>query len=151
MCAPTRCGRAGAPMLWLKTFHIVFVVAWFAGLFYLPRLFIYHLEATEPREHERFVVMERRLLAITHIGAAGALLFGIALLLTVPVYLKFGWLHAKLAGVLLLIVYHGYCVRLAADFRNRRNTKSSRWLRIYNEAPGVLLIAIVALVVLKPF
>jgi putative membrane protein len=142
-------------MLWLKSFHIVFVVAWFAGLFYLPRLFIYHLEASEPREHERFVTMERRLLAITHIGAAGALAFGIATLAwwmtNAPGYFKQGWLHAKLALVVALIGYHLYCMKIARDFAARRNTRSSRWLRIFNELPALALIGIVLLVVVKPF
>ena len=115
-------------MLWLKAFHIVFMVTWFAGLFYLPRLFIYHLDAREPAAHERFVVMERRLLLITHIGATLAAVFGIALLLWwsghAEGYLRQGWLHAKLALVALLIAYHVACMRLAAAFRDGRNRRS---------------------------
>ena len=142
-------------MLWLKAFHIVFVVTWFAGLFYLPRLFIYHLQATDPRELARFVVMERRLLAITHIGGALTIVFGVAVLAWwlahAPDYMKQGWLHAKLALVALLIGYHGWCMKIARDFAAGRNTKSDRWLRFFNEVPGLLLIGIVLLVVLKPF
>ena len=113
-------------MLWVKAFHIVFVVAWFAGLFYLPRLFIYHLEAEAEGSAgalARFVTMERRLLGITHIGALLALLFGIWLLVLVPAWLQQGWLHAKLALVLLLFGYHGWCMRLAADFASGRSVR----------------------------
>ena len=142
-------------MLWLKAFHIVFVVTWFAGLFYLPRLFIYHLEANDDATHARFVVMERRLLVITHIGGALALAFGAALLAWfathAPEYQRQGWRHAKLAGVVALVGYHATCVRLAAAFRDRRNTRSARWLRVFNEVPALLLIAVVVLVVVKPF
>lgn len=138
-------------MLWIKAFHIVFVVAWFAGLFYLPRLFIYHSDASDAVSRARFVTMERRLLAITHIGAAFALLFGVALLLATPVFLQQGWLHAKLGLVALLLGYHGWCAKLATDFRHNRRTPSSRWLRWFNEVPALLLVGIVCLVVVKPF
>jgi len=142
-------------MLWLKAFHIVFVVAWFAGLFYLPRLFVYHVDASDAATHERFVVMERRLLGITHIGGALALGFGIALLIAwqraVPGYATQGWLHAKLTLVALLVAYHVACMRLAAGFARGSNRRSARWYRVFNEAPALLLVAIVLLVVLKPF
>jgi putative membrane protein len=136
-------------MLWLKAFHIVFVVAWFAGLFYLPRLFVYHAEATDEVSHQRFVIMERRLLAITHIGAVLAIVFGISLLHYWG--FKHGWLHAKLALVLLLLGYHHACMRLARAFREGRNRRSARWFRLFNEVPAVLLVGIVILVVVKPF
>lgn len=141
-------------MLWLKAFHIIFVVTWFAGLFYLPRLFVYHAEATEPSIRERFKVMERRLLGITHIGGALALLFG-ALTLGAfahasAAYLQQGWLHAKLALVVLLVIYHVMLARMTGLFARDANRRSSRWLRIFNEVPALLLIAIVLLVVLKP-
>ena len=142
-------------MLWLKAFHIVFVVTWFAGLFYLPRLFVYHVESSDAVSHERFVVMERRLLMITHLGGALALAFGLALLAWwighADGYARQGWLHAKLALVAGLIAYHVYCVRLAADFRAGRNRRSSRWLRLYNEVPALVLIGVVVLAVVKPF
>ncbi len=134
-----------------KALHIVFVVTWFAGLFYLPRLFIYHRDATDAISRARFVTMEHRLLAITHIGAVLALALGIALLMQVPGFLQQGWLHAKLGLVALLIGYHGCCMKLAADFRHARTTPSSRWLRWFNEIPALLLIGIVCLVVVKPF
>ncbi|MBS0195080.1 MAG: CopD family protein [Proteobacteria bacterium] len=138
-------------ILWIKAFHIVFVVAWFAGLFYLPRLFIYHQEATDAISRARFVTMERRLLALTHIGAVLALALGISLLLEMPVFLHQGWMHAKLGLVVALVAYHGWCVKLTADFRHGRPVPSSTWLRWFNEAPALLLIAIVCLVVVKPF
>ncbi len=142
-------------MLWLKAFHIVFVVTWFAGLFYLPRLFVYHVDAHDDAAHARFVQMERRLLAITHVGGALALGFGLALLAWwiahAPDYLRQGWLHAKLLGVAALVAYHIACVRLAGAFRDRRNRHSTRWLRLFNEVPALLLIAIVVLVVVRPF
>ena len=138
-------------MLWIKAFHIVFVVTWFAGLFYLPRLFIYHRDAVDAISRARFVTMEYRLLAITHIGAAFALAFGIALLMMMPGFMQQGWLHAKLALVAGLIGYHGWCMKLAGDFRHDRRTPSSRWLRWFNEIPALLLIGIVCLVVVRPF
>ncbi|MBS0456821.1 MAG: CopD family protein [Proteobacteria bacterium] len=138
-------------MLWLKAFHIVFVVAWFAGLFYLPRLFIYHAQSSDTLSHARFVVMERRLLGITHIGAALALTCGVGLLMLAPGFLQQGWMHAKLGLVAALIGYHGWCAKIAADFRLGRQIPGSTWLRWFNEIPGLLLIGIVCLVVVKPF
>ena len=138
-------------MLWLKSFHIVFLVAWYAGLFYLPRLFVYHAQASDETSHQRFVVMERRLLAITHLGAALALAFGIAMLVLAPAYLSMGWMHAKLALVLVLLGFHFANVGLARSMRLRTSTRSVRWFKIYNEMPGLLLIAITILVVVKPF
>lgn len=137
-------------MLWLKAFHIVFVVTWFAGLFYLPRLFLYHAAATDTVSIERFQTMEKRLFGIMTIGATLTLLFGISILGVVPGLLQAGWLHAKLTLVLALIAYHGYCYLLMRDLRNGRK-RSSRWYRVFNEVPSVLLIAIVVLVVVKPF
>ena len=138
-------------MLWLKAFHIVFVVTWFAGLFYLPRLFIYHLEATDATSIARFEVMERRLFAIMTIGATLAAIFGISMIAMAPAFMKMGWLHSKLTLVLLLIGYHIWCHRLMAALRNGTNKHSSRWFRIFNEVPALLLIAIVVLAVVKPF
>ena len=137
--------------LWLKAFHVVGVVTWFAGLFYLPRLFVYHAEAVEAAVRERLKVMERRLLVMTHIGGALAIGFGIATLATESFYLQSGWLRVKLALVLLLMVYHAVLVKLTGDFAAARCTWSSRKLRGFNEVPGVLLLAIVILAVVKPF
>jgi len=141
-------------MLWLKALHVIFVVTWFAGLFYLPRLYIYHVESAQQAVRDQLAVMERRLLMITHIGAAGAVTFGIATLLWWlmhdPRYLHQPWLAAKLVLVAGLIAYHAYLVRLKNQLAVNQCTRSSRWLRIFNEVPGVLLIAIVILVVVKP-
>jgi putative membrane protein len=136
--------------LWIKALHIVFVVTWFAGLFYLPRLFIYHAESVDPAVRAQLKVMERRLLGITHIGALLAVLFGLWTLALAPGYLQQGWLRAKLTLVIGLIGYHLYLVRLKNRFASDAKTHSSRWLRIFNEVPAVLLVAIVALAVLKP-
>lgn len=138
-------------MLWLKAFHIIFVVTWFAGLFYLPRLFIYHLEATDATSIARFEVMERRLFAIMTIGATLAAIFGVSMIAMAPAFMKLGWLHTKLLLVVLLIAYHFWCHRLMAALRTGTNKHSSRWFRIFNEVPALLLIAIVVLAVVKPF
>lgn len=142
-------------MLWLKAFHIVFVVTWFAGLFYLPRLLVHHAEAQEPAVWARLKIMERKLLVMTHVGGGLAVLFGLATLAVfahaAPGYLGQGWLHTKLGLVLLLIGYHIWLTRLVRAFARDANRHSSRWLRIFNEMPGLLLLAIVLLVVLKPF
>jgi putative membrane protein len=137
-------------MLWLKAFHVVFVVTWFAGLFYLPRLFIYHAAATDTAGIERFAVMERRLFAIMTIGAMPALAFGLAMILLAPGYLDARWLQLKLLLVLALVGYHLWCYRLMVDLRQGRSRHSSRWYRWFNEVPGLLLIAIVVLAVVKP-
>lgn len=143
-------------MPWLKAFHIVFVVTWFAGLFYLPRLFVYHAGAlragaSESLLAERFAVMERRLFAMMTIGGALAVGFGVAMVASVPAYLTLGWLHVKLALVAALVAYHVWCYQLMRALRAGRNAHSQRWYRWFNEVPGPLLIAIVLLAVLKPF
>jgi putative membrane protein len=136
--------------LWIKALHLAFVVTWFAGLFYLPRLFIYHAESSVPAVRAQLIVMERRLLGITHLGGTLALAFGIWTLALAPAYLQQGWLHAKLALVAALIAYHVYLVRLQRQFAHDHITRSSRWLRIFNELPALLLIAIAMLAVVKP-
>lgn len=138
-------------MLWLKALHVIFVVTWFAGLFYLPRLFVYHADTHDRISIDRFKIMERRLFIVMSIGAVLAACFGIALIVAAPAYLKFGWLHAKLTLVAALIGYHLWCGKLLRDFAAERNTHSSRWYRGFNEAPSLLLIVIVILVVVKPF
>jgi protoporphyrinogen IX oxidase len=137
-------------MLWLKALHIVFVVTWFAGLFYLPRLFVYHAATMDPIGIERFVLMERRLLAIMSIGALLALTFGLAMIAVAPAYLRAPWLQLKLLLVAFVIGYHLWCYRLTAAFALRRPTHSPRWFRWFNEVPSLLLIAIVILAVVKP-
>jgi putative membrane protein len=138
-------------MLWLKAFHVVAMVTWFAGLFYLPRLFVYHALATDAVSLERFEVMERRLFKLMTIGAALTIGFGVAMIVSAPAYLTLGWLHAKLGLVALLIAYHAYCYPLMRDFVRHRNAHSSRWYRLFNEIPSVLLVGIVVLAVAKPF
>lgn len=138
-------------MLWLKAFHIVFVVTWFAGLFYLPRLFVYHATATDPAGMERFGTMERRLFVMMTLGGVLAAVFGIAMILSAPGLLAFAWLKLKLALVAILVGYHVWCHRLVLAFRQGTNRHSERWFRMFNEVPSLLLIAIVLLAVLKPF
>ena len=138
-------------MLWLKAFHVIAVVTWFAGLFYLPRLFVYHADATDLLGRERFKLMERRLLALMTIGAAASLAFGLAMLVASPAYLSMRWLQVKLALVLLVLVYHFVCFRFVGAFAAERNARSGRWYRAFNEIPSVLLVAIVILAVVKPF
>ena len=137
-------------MLWLKAFHVIFVVTWFAGLFYLPRLFVYHASATDAIGRERFRLMERRLFAIMSIGAVLAIGLGIAMLLREPAYLSLGWMHIKLALVALLAGYHLWCRRLMRNLGSGLRPRSQGWYRWFNEVPGVLLIAIVILAVVRP-
>ena len=137
-------------LLWLKAFHVVALVTWFAGLFYLPRLFVYHADARDEVGVERFKVMERRLFAIMTIGACATLALVIAMLVAVPAYLGMGWLHIKLVLVGLLIIYHLYCYKFTRAFAQDRNVRTSRWYRMFNELPSLLLIAIVVLAVVKP-
>ncbi len=138
-------------MLWLKAFHVVAMVTWFAGLFYLPRLFVYHADAGDWISVERFRIMERRLFMLMSIGAVATVVLGAAMIVGAPAYLKMGWLHVKLTLVLLLIVYHGLCYKFLRDFAHDRRTHSARWFRAFNEVPSLLLVGIVILAVVKPF
>lgn len=140
-------------MLWVKALHLVFMVTWFAGLFYLPRLFVYHANCDDDAGHRRFCVMEFKLAVIMTIGAVLTFLFGFWLLFGWwwPIPPGHGWLHAKLAALALLAAYHAWCLLLVARFRDGRNAHSHVWYRWFNEVPSVLLIAIVLLAVLKPF
>ncbi|MGQ0383271.1 MAG: CopD family protein [Gammaproteobacteria bacterium] len=137
-------------MLWIKAWHVVFMVTWFAGLFYLPRLFVYHAAAQDAAGRDRFRVMERRLFAIMTIGAALTALFGLWLLARSPALLQAGWMQAKLLLVALLIGYHAWTWMLLSDFARERNAHSERWYRIFNELPTLFLIGIVLLAVAKP-
>lgn len=138
-------------MLWVKSFHIIFMVTWFAGLFYLPRIFVYHAMSDSTDQKEVFKVMERKLMIMTHLGGVLTLVFGF--------WLLFGWLGAlatmkwmwlKLGVVALLVAYHVWCYRLMLDFRHDRNRRGHRWYRLFNEVPVLFLVAAVLLVVLKP-
>ena len=138
-------------MLWVKALHIVFMVAWFAGLFYLPRLFVYHAMSEDRASIERFKVMERKLYwGIMAPGAVLTIVFGTWLWLA-WFWGSGGWMWAKLAIVLFLIAYHLWCGKLLADFAHDRNTRSHVWFRFFNEAPTLALFAGVILVVVKPF
>lgn len=139
-------------MLWIKAFHIIFVLTWFAGLFYLPRLFVYHAQCEDAPGRERFKIMERKLYrGIMHPSAFLAVALGVGLVYITPAWLSAGWLHTKILLVLLLIGYHFYCGRLLAAFREDRNTHSHVFYRWINEIPVLILIGIVILVVVKPF
>ena len=137
-------------MLWIKALHVIFMVTWFAGLFYLPRLFVYHAMADDTAGRERFKVMERKLYyGIMTPGAVLTIVFGLWLWLGSGI--GGGWLYAKLALVAVLVAYHLWCGRLMRDFNEDRNTRSHVWYRWFNEFPTVILIAVVILTVVKPF
>jgi protoporphyrinogen IX oxidase len=137
-------------MLWLKAFHVIAVITWFAGLFYLPRLYVYHADAKDSISIQRFEIMERRLFIMMTIGAVASVAFGVAMLVAAPAYLTMSWLRVKMSLVLLLIAYHGFCYKLMRDFAGNRNTRSAKWYRAFNEVPSLLLIGIVLLAVVKP-
>lgn len=140
-------------MLWLKSFHIIFMVTWFAGLFYLPRLFVYHAMTEDTPGRERFKVMERKLMVMTHIGMGLTWVFGLWMLFAYAwaAYGSQGWLHSKLLLLVLLTVYTIWCSRIVRQFRAEANHRSHVWFRWFNEAPVVFLLAIVLLAGLKPF
>jgi putative membrane protein len=139
-------------MLWLKALHIIAVICWFAGLFYLPRLFVYHAMSHDSISIDRFKIMERKLYrGIMWPSLVMTVVFGTWMVALVPDYLRNGWLHAKLALVVLLIVYHFACGHFLTQFRDDRNTRSHTFYRVFNELPVLLLVAIVILVVVKPF
>lgn len=143
-------------MLWLKAFHVVGVVSWFAAILYLPRLFVYHAQiqgATidDAVGNARFKVMERKLFFLMSVAAVIAIGFGAAMVLVAPDYLLMRWLHVKLVLVFLVIAYHGACFALVQQFAADRNARPERWYRVFNEIPALLLIGIVILAVVKPF
>lgn len=139
-------------MLWIKAFHVIFVVSWYAGLLYLPRLFVYHAMTEDSATSERFKVMERKLFAIMTIGGAGAAVFGGWLLIAYwPAYAVGAWLDAKLALVLVLVGFHLYCFKVLVAFREDRNRHGHVFFRWVNEIPALVLVAVVILVIVKPF
>jgi putative membrane protein len=141
-------------MLWVKSFHIIFVVTWFAALFYLPRLFVYHAMCEDDAGKERFKVMERKLYrGIMTPSAIATVLLGGWLLsfYTFEAIATMHWLHLKLFLVLLLLCYHFYCGRLLRQFKNDNNQRSHIFYRWFNELPVVVLIAVVILAIVKPF
>lgn len=136
-------------MLWTKIFHIVFVTSWFAGLFYLPRILVNLAMEQDGTAQARLLTMARKLYRFMTLIAIPALASGLWLWLGYGI--SGGWLHAKLALVILLIGYHHGCGRLLRKFEENRNTHSHVWYRWFNEIPVVLLLAVVILVVIKPF
>ncbi|MCK0538652.1 protoporphyrinogen oxidase HemJ [Alcanivorax sp. CY1518] len=139
-------------MLWVKAFHIIAVVTWFAGLFYLPRLFVYHAQAEDSTSRERFKIMERKLYrGIMTPSMLATLALGVWLLYLNPIWLKMGWMHAKLTLVLILVGYHHMCLAYMKKFAADANTRSHVFYRWFNEVPVLFLLAIVILVVVKPF
>ena len=141
-------------MLWVKAFHVIFMVTWFAGLFYLPRLFVYHAMADDDTSIQRFKVMERKLFyGIMTPGALITLILGLWMLFdyAMQVYANMLWLHVKLVLVVVLFGYHIYCWKLLQDFKYDRNRHSHVWYRWFNEFPVLLLIVMIILVIVKPF
>lgn len=139
-------------MLWVKAFHIIFMVTWFAGLFYLPRLFVYHASSTDDISRERFKVMERKLFwGIATPSGILTIALGLWLIsLSGTSVLSTTWMQLKLACVVALIIYHVLCGKYLIDFKNDNNRHSHVWYRWFNEFPVLLLFAIVLLVILKP-
>jgi len=139
--------------MWLKAWHLVFMVTWFAGVFYLPRLFVYHAMTDDEAGNERFKVMERKLYYFTTPWMILTLLFGFWMLYDYA-WAAFGkmlWLHIKLLLIGVLVAYHLYCGKLVREFAEDRNSNSHVWYRWFNEVPVVILFAVVLLAVLKPF
>ena len=142
-----------AGYLWIKAFHIVFLVSWYAGLFYLPRLFVHHAMSEDAATRERLAIMERKLYRFVTPWAILTVGLGLWMLTWYPLEAlrQMGWLHAKLALVALLIGYHLWCGRLVRAFAAGPNPHSHVWFRWFNEFPLLILVAVVLLVVLKPF
>lgn len=140
-------------MLWVKALHVVFIISWFAGLFYLPRIFVNLAMENETNTTERLLLMARKLYRFMTMLAVPAIIFGLWL------YLGYGigkgpgngWMHAKLGIVVLLLGYHHACGSLLKKFEQGRNQRSHKWFRWFNEVPVIMLLAIVILVIVKPF
>lgn len=143
--------QSTAYYLWFKALHVAFMVTWFAGLFYLPRLFIYHAEADDARDRGRFSLMEKRLYAIMTIGAVLTALFGVALFWMNPGLLSRGWFQVKLLLLVGMLGYHFHCRRLIRRLQNTATAEATKGLRWFNEIPVLFLLGIVVLTVVKPF
>ncbi|WP_113908012.1 CopD family protein [Aliidiomarina celeris] len=137
---------------WFKALHLIFMVAWFAGIFYLPRLFVYHAESVEPKVHAQLAIMERRLLYFVTPFAVLTFVFGFAMLWLYGLeWLKqSGWMHIKLVLVIALAGYHIFCFKLVARLKANPQAHTGRWFRFFNEVPVLALFAIIILAVLKP-
>jgi putative membrane protein len=140
-------------MLWLKALHLIFMVAWFAGLFYLPRLFVNHAMTEHQETREQFKVMERKLYRFTTPWMVLTLVFGFWMLYDYAwaAYGSMLWLHIKLLLIGILVAFHFYCGKLVKLFAQDKNTKSHVWYRYFNEVPAVILFIMIPLAVLKPF
>ncbi len=140
-------------MIWVKALHVIFMVTWFAGLFYLPRLFVYHVDVQDEAGRRRFELMERKLFAIMTMGGVLTLVFGIWMLLDYAwaAYGMAGWLHVKMMAVVLLVAYHAYCLKLMRDFRQGRNVFGATFYRWFNEFPVLILFVAVIMVIVRPF
>ena len=139
-------------MLWLKALHLIAVICWFAGIFYLPRLFVYHALATEQATRDHLKIMERKLYRFVTPFMLFTLVFGVAMIMLNPeYYLHAGWLHAKLVVVLAVIGYHHACGSMLRSFESGASRRSPRWFRVFNEVSVLLFTAAVVLVVVKPF
>ena len=136
---------------WIKALHVIAVIAWMAGMLYLPRLFVYHCDVADEAGHVRFATMERKLYGMGLIAMLGTWIFGIWMLLLEPALMQAHWLHAKLSLVLLLSGYQGWLKSQVRKFAARQNTRSARFWRFANEVPALFLVAIVILVIVKPF
>ncbi len=140
--------------MWLKAFHLIFMVTWFAGLFYLPRLFVYHAMSEDDASKERFKIMERKLFfGIMTPGMLLTFIFGVWMLFDYAwdLYASMGWLHFKLLLLVGLLVYHYFCYRWLQDFKNNCNLRSHVFYRWMNEIPVLFLVVIIILAVVKPF
>lgn len=140
-------------MLWVKAFHVFFVVSWFAGLLYLPRLFVYHSLTTDEAGRSRFCTMEKKLFVIMTIGAAGTVTLGGWLLHAYAwaAYSTQGWLHSKLGLIAVLLGYHVYCYRVVVAFSRDQQRQRSTYFRWMNEIPALVLLAVLILTIVKPF
>ncbi len=141
-------------MLWVKAFHLIFMVTWFAALFYLPRLFVYHAMSSDAISNTRFKVMERKLyFGIMTPGAVLTIIFGLWMLYDYgwALYADMGWLHLKMMIVVILVGYHLYCGQIVKAFKNDSNQRSHRFYRWFNELPVLLLVAVIILATVKPF
>lgn len=140
-------------MLWLKALHLIAMVTWFAGLFYLPRLFVYHTQVSDTDGNQRFQIMERKLFAIMTLGALLTIVFGIWLIAGYGMewFRHQHWLHAKLVFVIALIAFHAWCGVIVRRFAAGRNTRPERFYRLINEIPVIPLVGIIFLAVLRPF
>ena len=139
-------------LLWFKAFHVIFMVAWFAGIFYLPRLFVNHAETASIEVAEQLKGMEKRLLYFITPFAFLTLVLGLAIIyINGYEWFKVSkWLHYKIILVTVLFIYHGYCFQILKDFKNDMNTRSGKFYRIFNEVPVVILFAVIILAYVKP-